>query len=435
MKLLKTIFLAIIFLISFCSIANAQLYVYEPYVMPSLSIRTLGMGGAYIAVADDKNVLFHNPAGLGLYGLSISVVSAGLSVGDINSDVVSKDIFGDGTNPWTVSFFDIPTIMDNITNLTPSGEGLSSLGTFIDKLMRTKIGFNLAPSIDLGFIIKNFGFRTFDYSKFNMKYNKSAGFIGDADILAYGDAGAIFGISFQLFDIFYVGANIKYVARLMVAENNIGISKLLGLMSGGEESESNSLLDELVHVGSGLGTDLGLLVKLGNLKLGLTITDWLGGTTINYGTFSQANLNPFGDTGSKSIIPPTVNVGAAFKMDQLLFIPKWLIKDIQFAADIRKLLIIAESEPSYSGNIIFNNIYMGVEATFFDIPFIRYLLLVPIKVGVGFYQGNFSFYAKAHLLWITNFGIAIWSEEQGERIGEMRVTHFALVFELFSFDF
>jgi hypothetical protein len=56
----KSALLAILFLTSLCaSVSNAEEY---PYIYKG--IRPMGMGGAFVAVSNDANALFYNPAGL-----------------------------------------------------------------------------------------------------------------------------------------------------------------------------------------------------------------------------------------------------------------------------------------------------------------------------------------------------------------------------------
>ncbi|MBX9836986.1 MAG: hypothetical protein K2X69_01600 [Silvanigrellaceae bacterium] len=60
---MKLIFILFIILI------NYRVYIDSSILIPPLPIylgaRPLGMGDAFVAVADDENAIFHNPAGIG----------------------------------------------------------------------------------------------------------------------------------------------------------------------------------------------------------------------------------------------------------------------------------------------------------------------------------------------------------------------------------
>ena len=61
----KIIIASIVFAIELCCFAQAEISVPGSTIFPTASPRIIAMGGAYVAVADDANAVFLNPAGLG----------------------------------------------------------------------------------------------------------------------------------------------------------------------------------------------------------------------------------------------------------------------------------------------------------------------------------------------------------------------------------
>ncbi len=435
MKQIKTILLVLILLTGFTTMAFAQLYIAEPDIMP-LSIRAVGMGGAFLAIADDEYALFQNPAGLGTFeGFAIPIMSIGSYFGDIYSSFVSDSLLVD-ENGERISLFDVASIFANLTRIFAQlGEG-QGLNDFATQVMNTEVSINAIPSINAGVITKNIGIRIFDYTSVNLQFNR-IGFLTEIDILSYADAGIIGGMSFQLADFMYVGFNLKYVKRIMISKDGIGLATLLRFIPADDTGDTvESLLRGLnslgmVKTGDGIGSDLGILVQLNNLRIGVTITDWWGGTVINY--FQTNVFRPLENTGKedelKGIIPTSLNVGVAVYFDNIL-LPKWIIGDYIFALDIRDLLEfkIQGGEPSFD-KTFFRNIYMGAEFKMFDFPGVRNIFMLPLTVNVGFYQGNLSMSLQGTMFWFFDIGIAIWGEERGDRIGQSRVYNFAFTIE------
>ncbi len=435
MKQVKTIILVFILLIGFTTTAFAQLYIAEPDIMP-LSIRTVGMGGAFLAVADDEYLLFQNPAGLGTFeGFAIPIMSVGSYFGDIYSSFVSDSLLVD-ENGDPISLFDIASIFENLTRIFAQlGEG-EGIDEFATQVMNTEVSLNVVPSINAGVITKNIGIRLFDYTSINLQFNR-IGFLTEVDVLSYADAGIIGGMSFQLADFMYVGFNLKYVKRIMISRDGIGLATLLRFIpTEGTTNPTEAVLHGLnslgmVKTGDGIGSDLGMMVVLNNVRFGLTITDWWGGTVINY--FQTNVFRPLESTGKedelKGIIPTALNVGVAVYADNIL-IPEWIIGDFIFALDIRDLLEfkIQGGEPSFD-KTIFRNIYMGMEFKLFDIPGVRNIFMLPLTAHVGFYQGNLSMSLQGTLFWFFDIGIALWGEERGDRVGQSRVYNFAFILE------
>ena len=419
MKVLKFFICLLIIILGLVSVTYSQTFYVEPTAVPD-SLRSLSMGGAYIAVADDKNVLFHNPAGLSFFGFSLPILNIGASAGDFNSPIVQDMLNGE---------------LDKYTEI--NADDLSSLGAIMSDILKTRLGIGVMPSINLGFMMKHFGIRLYDYVNIDMAVKKM-GFLVESDMLIYADVGAIVGGSYVFGKFFSVGINLKYIARAKVSETNLGVSQLLSLFNSLSPEELTS--GGYLKLGWGIGSDLGFMAKLGfvglqNVTVGLTITDWLGGTKINYSSPTdlsavQNYIMPFSESDEElsDTISPAINIGASIKMEKIPYVPEFLIKDLIGAIDIRNLIIFDfDVDRGYN---LFKNIYFGGEAKFFNIDAFSNWFLLPIRMGFGFYQGNMTFGFNFPILHIIHFGFAIWSYERGYYIGESRVTKLGFTVDL-----
>ena len=133
MKLLKVLFgLSIVLWTGFAYAAD------EPPASWS-SIRPLGMGGAFIAVADDQNALFYNPAGLAILG----------------KWRLALPYLGFETNQSTVDL--VKYFIDNQNKF--KGELSSWKQSDIDKISNAKIRLN--SNVSASFVGKHFGIGLF----------------------------------------------------------------------------------------------------------------------------------------------------------------------------------------------------------------------------------------------------------------------------------
>jgi hypothetical protein len=276
-----------------------------------------------------------------------------------------------------------------------------------------------------------------------LRFNR-IGFLTEIDLMAYGDAGIIAGYCFKVTDWLYIGFNLKYVMRIMIAKDNIGLSTIIQFLddSNGDgeiDFDNFDILNFLnnmgiVKTGHGVGSDIGFMFAFLNMKIGITITDWWGGTTINYfktnvyRPLESTDANPY-DPALKGVIPTAINVGFSAKWEKT-FLPSWVLSDFLIAIDIRELFVFkfVDGEPSYD-KTFFRNLYFGVEFKLFDIPGIRNIFMLPLRIGFGFNQGNISFAISGKLLWLFDITLAIWGEEKGDRVGTNRVYNFALMVE------
>lgn len=245
-------------------------------------LRPLGMGNAYVAVADDYNALFYNPAGLArLDGWDMEILNPTLGVSATTMKTIND-------------FTDLAS-----SNSSGVDSTLSVFETMTGKPQWINVGMTphlIFPGFGLGIGLDIGG---------SMVIHRST-------ISADLDAGlnAIVPIAFAknfLDDRLSLGASIKGVYKQGV-EREFSLADITAFSKNESSSSGNQLKDYFVG-GLGFGVDVGMLftpVAVGEPTFGMSITD-IGGTP--YKESSVNNLK----FGAPKPRDPSVNTGISFK--------------------------------------------------------------------------------------------------------------------------
>ncbi len=212
-------------------------------------LRPLGMGNAYVAIADDYNALFYNPAGLArLKEWDGELLSIGLE-----------------TNSSTISF--------SKTILQKSKSNSSDISELLT-LIKPEIGSHkyLALRLTPHLIFPNFGFGLGFETMFNFVPHSSIQIDVDSHIQA------ITPISYArnfFEDRLSIGATIKTVTFYGIDEKFD--LNTLAIFDKENKDPNKKTVDELLLAGFGVGADLGLLFTPKEVPmeptLGLSMTD------------------------------------------------------------------------------------------------------------------------------------------------------------------
>lgn len=214
-------------------------------------LRPLGMGNAYVAVADDYNALFYNPAGLARI----------------------KEWDGEFLNPWTDMSTNLGTLMKDAQDKLKSGEVSDSLDLIEANTGKSyHVGLGLTPHL----IFKNFGF--------GMGIEMGASMVFHKNIAADFDAGLRFVMPFSfamnfLDDKLSLGASVKFRARAGV-DRQFTMEDIESFQTKGSDTNDKKI-DDYVLAGFGQGADVGLLftpTKTMEPTIGVSVTD-LGATS------------------------------------------------------------------------------------------------------------------------------------------------------------
>lgn len=319
-------------------------------------LRPLAMGNAFVAVADDYNALFYNPAGLARL----------------------KSWDGELLNPAVTASTNFKGLMDDAKNLT-SGSTTDSL----DMIQRnTGENFNVGLQLTPHLIFPNFGFA--------IGLDTSATAVFHRDVSVDLDVGlrAIIPIAFAmnfLDNRLSVGAGVKLRARAGV-DQNFSMDDIEAFSNEGNDA-SDKNLEDYVKAGMGQGVDFGLLftpTKAMEPTLGISVTDF-GGTPYK-------KLNVKGDTtGKPSTQLPSVNTGFSLKPIQR----EWAY--LQVSADMHSI-----NQP-YSFSKKFG---LGLEGGLGSV----------IRIQTGLYQGYMSGGFQFDI-GIINLKLITYAEELGTVAG------------------
>ena len=244
-------------------------------------VRPLAMGNAYVAVADDYNALFYNPAGLA-------------RLESWRGELLNPTI---GASSNTIS-----TIKDfsNLASSNSSGVD-ATLNTF-ESLTGKPQWINIGVSPHLIFPGVGIG----------LGLDVGGSMVIHRTITADVDAGAtaILPIAFAknfLEDRLSLGVAVKGVFKQGV-EREFSLADITAFSKKSADSSGNTLKDYVVG-GKGMGVDLGMLftpVSVGEPTIGISIAD-LGGTP--YSAMSSGNIK----LGAPKPREPAVNTGISFK--------------------------------------------------------------------------------------------------------------------------
>jgi hypothetical protein len=254
-------------------------------------VRPLGMGNAFVAVADDFNALFYNPAGLArLKTWDGELLNPTFEISD-NTRGALQDVQGLGSS----DFDETLAFLEDNTGKTHHG----ALG--------------LTPHL----IMPGFGFAIGTEVSTTLAVHREI----SADVDLGPRIIAPVAVAFNMFeDRLSVGAGLKLVARAGV-DREFSINDIEALSSSkkkkeeaeasGEtvDEESTTELADYVEGGVGVGTDFGILftpIRTFAPTLGLSVTDFGGTPYKKFDVQGEA-------LGTPDLRLPSVNVGLSAK--------------------------------------------------------------------------------------------------------------------------
>lgn len=175
--------------------------------------RTLGMGGAMVAITSDDTSLYRNPANLG-------------SVRDLYGTIFDPEF--EGTGNLTATQIDIKAVMNSLSSKPDTYYHARQQLTPV--LIRRNIGF--------GFIYKN---------EISAEISSADATVMDTKYI--NDAGAIIGTNLRLFDgIIKIGVSAKFLNRIEVQNTTLSVAGPTDLQTIASE-------------GTALSIDTGLLMQ------------------------------------------------------------------------------------------------------------------------------------------------------------------------------
>lgn len=260
-------------------IASSSATAFAAEQWTQFGLRPLAMGNAYVAVADDFNSLFYNPAGL-----------ARLEAWD-----------GEFLNPRFTLSTGVRGVVDDVQNLT-GGSSVSNTLDLIEKYTGESyhIGLGLTPHL----IFPGFGFAVgLDFGTSILFHREIS---VDLDAGLRGVVPIAFAMNF--FDKkLSVGFGVKARARAGVSKE-FSMEDIQAFQKSNDDT-SGKKLEDYVLGGVGAGADIGILftpTKTLEPTLGLSITD-IGGTAYQKVDITEEAV------GRPDVQLPSVNIGMSLK--------------------------------------------------------------------------------------------------------------------------
>lgn len=324
--------------------------------VPFEGVRPLGMGNAFIALADDANMLWYNPAGLAY------VKGQHANLLDLATGFESNDTF----NRMKRALLD-----DEYRNLLRPDTQYMSLGT--------------RPS----FIMPYFGLGVFNNLVSFSDIRALASLDASVDIYFRNDMGLLLAFAIPFTKYFSAGLSAKLVHRISADVTMTG-HDLLEELQASQGDFLNSIytnIQELTGTGYALGANVGVLAELPlgpqfpRIRLAATIED-VGVTT----------FRPFGTLPNPPPIPPTYHAGLAVTYN--------LAKNLQwnFTFDVRDAF-----QPLHWTKMA----HLGAE--------LRHKFF---GVRAGFYQGYLAYGVSLEFAPHTKIHVASVSSELGTTFRE-----------------
>lgn len=250
-------------------------------------VRPMAMGNAYVAVADDFNALFYNPAGLArLKTWSLEVINPRFAI-SANTIATMKDVseLSSGGSDASAGKSSVQSAIETFETLTGKPQ---------------YINLGLTPH----FVFPGFGF--------GIGLDVGGSMVIHRQISAEVNAGLDALVPFtyaksMLDDRLSLGATVKGVFRTGVdREFSLADISAFAKSDSATGPDSDKQLKDFVQSGRGIGTDFGLLftpVKTMEPTLGVSLTD-AGGTPLS------ASSDNYGKPKPRE---PSLNTGISFK--------------------------------------------------------------------------------------------------------------------------
>jgi hypothetical protein len=266
-------------------------------------IRPLGMGGAFVALSDDQNALFYNPAGLTQrQGGQFTLFELPLNA--------SADVF---------NFYDFyrnnEDDLQNFDSLSNERQ-ISLLNDINNKVVAYR------PSLTTGFPNTSYlgatrflswGLGLFNRADMGFQFNRSLlipsiSYWGNIDVIGALPLAHRFETVPYVPGKLSVGATLKYVNRARISELNKSVLEF-------------DDFDPQLQWGNGYGMDIGTLYQYNDRwNFGLQITD-LGGTPLKYTEVKSDKAGTADMAAFTGVIPSQWNAGAAYIPSKIYYWP------------------------------------------------------------------------------------------------------------------
>lgn len=268
MKLLSTLLLLLC-----AQLATAEL-VRDPYI----GVRPAGMGNAFLALSNDSNTFFYNPAGLAREkGVHFNLIDS--SIGMDSMDTLRRMI----ATVWQGDYNNL---------IRPD---------------RQYTRFNIRPSLTMPY----FGFTFFNHFTSYNEMNDLQSLNAQVDLYAINDLGLAGAVGIPLGPYVSIGATGRAFQRTGVDTSLTAQDLIDGLGIPTMEDLMDALYENIFNrsgAGLGLAVDLGAMVSV---PLPAGYPRWTLAATMN--DVGRTTFRPIGSTNAPNSVPTTFNFGTALE--------------------------------------------------------------------------------------------------------------------------
>lgn len=349
-------------------------------------VRPLGMGGAFVGVADDQNAIFYNPAGItqrqgGLY--TLFDIQASVSEDTMKFYEFYKD------NEDKLKDFDKLSTQDQIDLINDINNKVISYKPVVR-----------ASFPNMSYINNRFGAGLFGQAEAGFQFNRSLiipsiSFWGNVDVI-----GAV-PFAFKFMSLPYLpgsislGATAKLIKRARFEELNKSVLEF-------------DEFDPQLQWGAGVGADVGVLYQpTSRWNIGVQVTD-VNETTIHFEEITATKSGQVTKESFDGKIPSELNAGVAFIPAKIYYWPGKYISTndrLLFLFDVRDMM--NPNEPLLEATF-WKKVHMGAEYRW-----------GPLSIRGGFNSGYMSFGAGARVPYVgAKVEYAYWADELGRYAGQ-----------------
>ncbi|MFH1369543.1 MAG: conjugal transfer protein TraF [Elusimicrobiota bacterium] len=389
------------------AIAIISIFVSVPVCMAALDTpalirgaRPLGMGGAFVALADDHNAIFYNPAGITQRSASqFTAFELPIGIGDD----IFKFIEFYNDNQDKLKDFDTLATADKISLLNEINDKITTYKPHI------RFGFpNTSYISGPGFL--SWGVGTFTTADIGFKFNRS---LIIPSLSMWGNIDAVLGIPVaHKFNSIPSIPGFWKVPQIDIP-GQISVGGTLKFIQRGKISDTLSILEfedfsPLIQMGSGFGLDLGTLYQPNERwNYGLQITD-IGGTSIKYARVEDTDSGNSKEASS-DMINSEWNVGSAYIPSKIYYWPGKYINTLDrvlLAFDVRDIL---NSDERLLSDCFWKKLHMGAEFRWGT-----------ISLRGGYNSGYPSFGFGLGIPYVgLRMDYAFWGDELGRYAGQL----------------
>jgi hypothetical protein len=303
---MKLIFILFIILINYRVYSDSSILI--PPLPIYLGARPLGMGDAFVAVADDENAIFHNPAGIGSNNLKSKSILKSASFPNIS---FSSNSF---TSDLLVNYFNSYEYPSSIINKAVTNRDSSNIVfTRLSLFPNVVIG-----RLQLGVLVDSYvnGYTTILNSTQTSAYSTSITpltYDRTFTLISRDQYGPVIGFSYPFSRRIILGLGSRFMQR-STKMNTIEANQY------GAIDASNKASDKNVNFTYGFAFDTGIILPIQdsiNTKIAFSFLD-VGDTTYKAASSTSNNeVEKMNIKGGLSISPEiSKNVGTIFSIEE-----------------------------------------------------------------------------------------------------------------------